>query len=61
MCQYFHPLHFAELAAQKDLIERDIRALFCSEGLQAAVAKLGGRCIIARGGGRGPSLDYGRG
>ena len=46
LCQYFHPLFFPELAAQKPLIERDVLAVFGTPGVQAAVSKLGGHCII---------------
>ena len=46
LCQYFHPLHFSELAQQKDEIEQDILKTMEIEGVNKAVSELGGCCII---------------
>ena len=46
LCQYFHPLHFPGLRAQLPEIEADLRATFAAPAVHAAVAKMGGHCII---------------
>eukprot|EP00613_Pedinella_sp_CCMP2098_P015956 CAMPEP_0171764994 /NCGR_PEP_ID=MMETSP0991-20121206/50349_1 /TAXON_ID=483369 /ORGANISM="non described non described, Strain CCMP2098" /LENGTH=457 /DNA_ID=CAMNT_0012369287 /DNA_START=33 /DNA_END=1403 /DNA_ORIENTATION=+ len=48
LCQYFHPLHFQELQNLDVLaaVERDCLSAFNQPDVKAAVAKLGGHCII---------------
>ena len=48
LAQYFHPLYFPELLAhhQRDECQTDSRALMSPDKVQAAVAELGGHCII---------------
>ena len=46
LCQYFHPLLFEELKGNKATIERDILATFGDPRVSAAVAAVGGNCII---------------
>lgn len=45
LCQYFHPLYFEELVANKELILSDILNVFESS-LSQAVESQGGYCII---------------
>jgi hypothetical protein len=46
LCQYFHPIYFSEVEVYKHAIEKDILALFKEPKVKAAVARLGGHCII---------------
>jgi hypothetical protein len=46
LCQYFHPLVFPELIANKARIEDDIWASFNNPKTALAVAALGGNCIV---------------
>jgi hypothetical protein len=48
LCQYFHPLLFPELhePGMKQQVERDIRQLYDQPDVRAAVAKLGGHCMV---------------
>ena len=46
LCQYFHPLFFPELIANKTQIEQDIMATFHTEKIMNAINRLGGHCMI---------------
>lgn len=46
LCQYFHPLYFPQIVQEKASIEADVLAKFGHPDIQAAVARLGGHCII---------------
>ena len=46
LCQYFHPLWFPELAPLRDTILADVQATFASAKASAAIARLGGHCIV---------------
>ncbi len=46
LCQYFHSLLFDELVSKKSQIEHDILKTFAEPQVAAAVAALGGHCII---------------
>ena len=46
LCQYFHPILFPELFALKEQIEMDVTATMAKYQTKAAVASVGGNCII---------------
>jgi len=46
LCQYFHPLYFPQIVQEKASIQADILAKFEHPDIRAALARLGGHCII---------------
>jgi len=46
LCQYFHPLHFPEIASCIGEIENDVKRLVEDPAVAAAIARLGGHCIV---------------